>query len=101
MLDGGLVLGPVIGTYYTLLQKEISKIPTFTPSLFDQTRRITRHNVSVTRYKSVVKKGHDCSPASIILNEMVNTQSTDKGPFFSFCALQHSTLKTFIRQSLI
>ena len=56
MLDGDLDLGPVIGTYYSLLQKEISNIPTVTPSLFNKTRRITRHNVSVTRYKSVIKK---------------------------------------------
>ena len=34
MLDGGLVLGPVTGTYYSLFQIEISNIPnipTFTP----------------------------------------------------------------------
>ena len=66
MLDGGLVLGPVTGTYYSLFQKEISNIPTFTPCLFNQTRRITRHNVSVTRYKSVMKNGHDWSPASTV-----------------------------------
>ena len=66
MFDGDLVLGPVTGTYYSLFQKEISNIPTFTPSLFNQTRRITRHNVSVARYESVVKNGHDWSPASRI-----------------------------------
>ena len=65
MFDGDLVLGPITGTYYSLFQKEISNIPTFTPSLFNQTRRITRHNVSVARYESVVKNGHDWSPASI------------------------------------
>ena len=31
MLDGGLVLGPVTGTYFGLFQKEISNIPTVTP----------------------------------------------------------------------
>ena len=67
MLDGDLVLGPVTGTYYSLSQKEISNISTVTPSLFNQTRRITRHNVSVTRYKSVIKNGHDWSPASSVL----------------------------------
>ena len=56
MLDGDLVLGPVTGTYYSLFQKEISNKPTVTPSLFHQTRRITRHNVSVTRYKSVINQ---------------------------------------------
>ena len=65
MLDGDLVLGPVTGAYYSLFKKEISNIPTVTPSLFNQTRRFTRHNVSVTRYKSVTKNGHDWSPASI------------------------------------
>ena len=44
-LDGGLVLGPVAGAYYSLFQNEISNIPTFTPSLFNQTHRITRSNV--------------------------------------------------------
>ena len=65
MLDGDLHLGPVTGTYYSLFQKEISNIPTVSPCLFTQTRRITRHNVSVTRFKSVIKNGHDWSPASI------------------------------------
>ena len=65
MLDGDFDLGSVTGTYYSLFQKEISNIPTVTPSLCIQTRRITRHNVSVTRYKSVIKNGHDWSPASI------------------------------------
>ena len=65
MLDSGLVLGPVTGTYYSLFQKDISNIPTFTPSLFNQTRRITRHNIPVTRYKSVRKNGHDWSPVSM------------------------------------
>ena len=46
MLDGDLKLGPVTGTYYSLFQKEISNIPTLTPSLFNQIRRITRHIVS-------------------------------------------------------
>ena len=64
MLDGDLDLGPVTDTYYSLFQKEISNIPTVTPSLFTQTRRITSHNVSVTRYKSEIKNGHDWSPAS-------------------------------------
>ena len=54
--DGDLDLGPVTGTYYCLFEKEISNIPTVTPSLFIQTRRITRDKVSVTRYKSVTKK---------------------------------------------
>ena len=67
MLDGDLHLGPVTGTFYSLFQKEISNISTVTPSLFTQTRRITRHNVSVTRYKSVIKNGHDWSPASTVL----------------------------------
>ena len=66
MLDGDLYLGLVTGTYYSLFQKEISITPTVTPSLFTQTRRNTRHNVSVTRYKSVIKNGHDWSPASIV-----------------------------------
>ena len=56
MLDGDLDLGPVTDTYYSLFKKEISNIPTVIPSLFNQTRRITRPNVSVTRYKSVIKK---------------------------------------------
>ena len=64
MLGGDLELEPVTGTYYSLFQKEISNIPTVTLSLFSQTRRITRHNVSVTRYKSVIKNGHDWSPAN-------------------------------------
>ena len=34
MLAGDLVSGPVTGTYYSLFQKSISKIPTVTPSLF-------------------------------------------------------------------
>ena len=55
MLGGDLDLGPVTGTYYSLFQKEINNISTVTPSLFTQTRKITRHNVSVTRYKSVIK----------------------------------------------
>ena len=55
MLDGDLDLGAVKGTYYSLFQKEISIIQTVNPSLFTQTRRITRHNVSVTRYKIVTK----------------------------------------------
>ena len=55
---------------YSLFQKEISNIPTFTPSLFNQTRRITRHNVSVTRYKSVMKNGHDWSPVSTVCLRM-------------------------------
>ena len=42
MLDGDLVLGPVTGTYYSLFQKEISNIPTVTPSLFNQTRTTIR-----------------------------------------------------------
>ena len=70
MLDGGLVLGPVTGTCYSLFQNEISNIPTFTPSLFNQTRRITRLNVPVTRYKSVIKNGHDWSPASTALTKL-------------------------------
>ena len=56
MLHGDLDLGPVTGTYYSLFQKETSNIPTVTPSLFNQTRRITRHNVSVSRYKSVINQ---------------------------------------------
>ena len=68
MLDGGLVLGPVTSTYYSLFQKEINNIPTVTPSLFNQTRRITGHNVSVTGYKNVIKNGHDWSPASTCRN---------------------------------
>ena len=64
MLDGDLDLGAVNSTYYSLFQKEISNIQTVNPSLFTQTRKITRHNVSVTRYKSVTKNGHDWSPAS-------------------------------------
>ena len=54
MLDGDLDLGPVTGTYYSLFQKEISNISTVTPSLFNKTRRINWHNVSVTRYESVL-----------------------------------------------
>ena len=65
MLDGDLDLGPVTGTYYSPFQKEISNIPTITLSLLNQTRKITGHNVSVTKYKSVIKNGHDWSPASI------------------------------------
>ena len=56
MLDGDLVLGPVTGTYYSLFQQEISNMTIVTPSLFNQTRRVTRHNVSVTRYKSILKR---------------------------------------------
>ena len=52
MLAGDLVLGPVTGTYYSLFQKEISKIPTVTPS---QNHRISRHTFSFTKYKSVIK----------------------------------------------
>ena len=66
MLDGDLVLGSVTGTYYSLFQKEISNIPTITPSLFNQTRRITKHDVPVTRYESVMKNGQDWSPASTV-----------------------------------
>ena len=55
MLAGGLVSGSVAGTYYSLFQKEISKISTVTPSLFGQNHRITRHHISVTRYKNVIK----------------------------------------------
>ena len=66
MLDGDFVLGPITGIYYSLFQNEISNIPIVAPSLFNQTRRITRHNVSVTRYKSVTKNGHDWSPASTL-----------------------------------
>ena len=55
MLAGDLVLGPVTGTYYSLFQNEISNIPTVSHSLCNQTLRITRHNLSVTRYKSVIK----------------------------------------------
>ena len=65
MLDGDLVLGSVTGTYHSLFQKIISKKPKVTPSLFYQNHRITRHNITVTRYKSVIKNGHDWSPASI------------------------------------
>ena len=72
MLDGGLVLGPVTGTYYSLFQKGISNILTFTPSPFNQTRRITRHNVSVTRYKSVMKNGHDWAPASKVPGDILD-----------------------------
>ena len=64
MLVGDLVLGPVTGTYHSLFQKEISNIPTVTSSLFNQIRRSNRHNVSVTRYTSVIKNGHDWSPVS-------------------------------------
>ena len=55
MLAGGLVSGSVTGTYYSLFQKEISKIPTVTPSLFAQNHRITRHHILVTRYKNGIK----------------------------------------------
>ena len=55
MLDGDLNLGPLTGTYYSLFQKEISNIPTVTPNLFNPTRRSTGHNISVTKYKSVIK----------------------------------------------
>ena len=66
MLDGDLTLGPVTGTYYSLFQNEISNIPTVTPSLFNQAGRITRHNVSVSRYISVIKTAmHDWSPVCI------------------------------------
>ena len=51
MLDGDLDLGPVTGTYYSLFQKEISNIPTVTLSLFNQTRRITRHNIRLQDIK--------------------------------------------------
>ena len=70
MFAGDLDLGPVTGTYYGLFQKGISNIPTVTPSLFNQTRRITGHNVSVTIYKSVIKNGLDWSPASMVLADM-------------------------------
>ena len=49
MLAGDFVSGSVTGTHYSLFQKEISKIPTVTPSLFDQNHRIIRHHISVTR----------------------------------------------------
>ena len=55
MLAGDLILGPVRGTYNSLFQKEISKIPIVTPSLFNQNQRTSRHNISVTKYKSVIK----------------------------------------------
>ena len=64
MLDGDLLLGSVTSTNYSLFQKEISNIPTITPSLFNQIRRITKHDVPVTRYESVIKNDQDWSPAS-------------------------------------
>ena len=45
-------------------KREISNIPTVTPTLLNQSRRISIRNVSVTRYKSVIKNGNDWSPAS-------------------------------------
>ena len=78
MLDGDLDLGPVTGTYYSLFQKEISNISIVTPSLFYQTRRITRHNASVTRYNSVIKNGHDLSPASSVLRAHIQFCRFDK-----------------------
>ena len=72
MLEGDLVSGSVTGTYYCLFQKQISNIPTVNPGLFNQTRRITGHNVSVTRYKSVIRNGHDWSPANIVLSLVQN-----------------------------
>ena len=74
MLDGDLDLGPVTGTYYSLFQNETNNIPTVTPSLLTQTRRITRHNVPVTRYKSVIKNGHDWSPASRVLTSLLTSR---------------------------
>ena len=66
MLDGGLVLGPVTGTYYSLLKKEISNIPTFTRSLLIKLVELLDTMFrKVTKYKSVMKNGHDWSPASI------------------------------------
>ena len=73
MLDSDLDLGPITGTCYNLFQKEIRNIPTVTPSLFYQTRRIAGHNVSVTRYKSVIKNGHDWSPASIVCSYFLSS----------------------------
>ena len=86
MLDGDLDLGPVTGTYYSLFQKDISNISTVTPSLFTQTRRITRHNVSVIRYKNVIKNGHDWSPASrlVRVTVRVNVYLFVDVCFFSF-----------------
>ena len=55
MLAGGIVSGSVTGTYNSLFQKEISKIPTVTRSLLRKNHRITRHHISVTRYKTVIK----------------------------------------------
>ena len=72
MLDGDLHLGPVKGTYYSLFQKEISNIPTVTPSLLNQTRRITRHNVSVTRYKSVIKTAMTGRQPVLFLSDFTN-----------------------------
>ena len=67
MLIWDLVLGSVTGTYYGLFQKEIRKIPIVTPSLFNQNYRITTHHISNTRFKSVIKNGHNWSPASNVL----------------------------------
>ena len=64
-------------------KKEISNIPTFTPSLFNQTRRITRHIVSITRYKSIIKKtGHDWSPASTSFVPVLVHHGASKGSHF-------------------
>ena len=85
MLDGDLGLGPVTGTYYSLFQKEISNIPTVTPSLFSLTRRTTRHDFSVTRYKSVIKNGHEWSPASTVYRCKLSTAASS---FYSSSAQQ-------------
>ena len=74
MLTGDLVLGSVTDTYYSLFQKEIRKILTVTPSLFNQNHRISRHNISVTRYKSVIKKTATTGHQPVEL--------TSHGPFF-------------------
>ena len=70
MLDDDLVLGPFTGTYYRLFQKEIGNIPIVTPSLFKQIHRNTRQNISVTKYKSVIKNGHDCSLACTLMRDI-------------------------------
>ena len=69
MLSRDLVLGSVTGTYYSLFQNVISKTPTLTPSLINQNHIITRHDVSVTKYKIVIKHGPDWSPASSVVGE--------------------------------
>ena len=64
MLVGDLVLGSVTGTYYSLFQKLIRRMPTVTPSLFNQ--NIESQYVGYKIQKCNKKNVHDWSPASTV-----------------------------------